>query len=54
MLQTYAGKNYALEYKDSLAATNWTTLPALRGNGAMQFLMDPAANGVQRFYRVHN
>jgi hypothetical protein len=52
LVQTYAGKMYALEYKPSLSAANWTTLPPIRGNGAMQFLVDPAANSTQRFYRV--
>jgi hypothetical protein len=53
VVQTYAGKNYALEYKDSLSATAWTSLPAVHGNGAMQFLSDSAADAAQRFYRVH-
>jgi hypothetical protein len=53
VLQTFAGKNYALEYKDTLAAAaNWASLPAIHGNGIMQFLIDPAADAQQRFYRV--
>jgi hypothetical protein len=52
VVQTYAGKTYALQYKDSLEATNWLTLPSLYGNGAKQFLIDPAATSAHRYYRV--
>jgi alpha-tubulin suppressor-like RCC1 family protein len=49
---TIAGKNYTLEYKTSLSAPNWTGIVTVRGNGAQQLLTDPAAVGLQRFYRV--
>jgi len=52
VLQTYAGKTYALEYKDSLAATSWILLPSIPGNGAKQFLIDSTATSVHRYYRV--
>jgi hypothetical protein len=52
VLQTFSGKIYTLEYKNSLNATSWIALPAVPGNGAMQFLTDPAATGPQRLYRV--
>ena len=52
VLQTFSGKTYTLEYKSSLAATNWTPAATVRGNGALQFLTDPAATVPQRFYRV--
>ncbi len=52
VLQTAAGRHYALEYKPTLAPTNWTALPPLYGNGALQFLVDPSAAVPQRFYRV--
>jgi M6 family metalloprotease-like protein len=51
-LRTRHGKNYALEFKNSLAATNWTALPAVTGNGALRILIDPGATTPRRFYRV--
>ena len=51
-VQTLCRKSYALEYKDSLAATNWTPLPATAGNGALRVLTDPTATATQRFYRM--
>ena len=52
LLQTYSGESYALEYKDSLTASTWTSLPATYGNGAIQFLVDPSAGSGHRYYRV--
>ena len=52
MAQTLSPRNYALEYKDSLAATNWTAVSTNAGNGALRILTDPAATGAQRFYRM--
>jgi hypothetical protein len=52
LVQTTAGKNYALQYKDSLTATSWTELFPIYGLGTMQFLFDPAATVPQRLYRV--
>jgi hypothetical protein len=51
-LQTLNRKSYALEYKDSLTATNWTTLSTNAGNGALRILTDPTATATQRFYRM--
>jgi hypothetical protein len=51
-LQTFAGRHYTLEYKNSLASSVWTSLVTLRGNGTPQLLTDPMATGQQRFYRV--
>jgi hypothetical protein len=50
--RTLAGKNYALQYRNSFAGTNWTALPTIRGNSVLQLLNDSAATDVQRFYRV--
>jgi hypothetical protein len=50
--QTLNRRNYALEFKDALTATNWTALPATSGNGALRVLADPDAAAPQRFYRV--
>ena len=52
LVQTLSTKNYALESKDSLAATNWTAVCTNSGNGALTILTDPAAAGPQRFYRM--
>jgi hypothetical protein len=52
LFQTLYRKNYALEFKNTLAASNWTALPTVAGNGALRLLIDPAATGAQRFYRV--
>ena len=51
-VQTLARGSYALEYKDSLGATNWTEACIQPGNGALRILTDPAATGTQRFYRM--
>jgi hypothetical protein len=52
LVQTLSRNNYALDCKDSLAATNWTALSTNAGNGALRILTDATAAGVQRFYRV--
>jgi hypothetical protein len=49
---TVVGKLYALEYVPSFSVTNWTSLPAVRGTGAVVPLTDPSASAAQRFYRV--
>ncbi len=52
LLQTFAGRHYALEYKNALSDLNWNTLPGLPGNGGWQFLVDRDAAAPQRYYRV--
>ena len=52
LLQTSYRRSYALESRDSLGATNWSSLPAVTGNGALRLLTDPAATAPQRFYRI--
>jgi O-glycosyl hydrolase len=52
LAQTLNRKNYALDCKNSLAATNWNALSTNTGNGALRMLTDPAATGAQRFYRM--
>ncbi len=52
LLPTVAGWYYALEYKATLAATNWTALPPIYGTGTLQFLVDLSATVPQRFYHV--
>ena len=51
-LQTQTGKNYVLQYRESLSISNWTSLPAVTGNGSVQTLSDSAAGNSNRFYRV--
>jgi alpha-tubulin suppressor-like RCC1 family protein len=51
LLQTLNRRSYTLEYKDSLAETNWTILSTNAGNGALKTLADPSAVAPQRFYR---
>ena len=52
LVQTLSPKSYALEFKDSLAATNWTAVSTNAGNGALRLLTDPTATGAWRFYRM--
>ena len=52
LLQTFNTRNYELEYKTSLTATTWISLPLVPGNGALRMLTDTSAAGPQRFYRV--
>jgi hypothetical protein len=52
LAQTLSPRNYALEYKDSLAATNWTAVSTNAGNGALRILTDPAATNAHGFYRM--
>lgn len=49
---TSSGKNYALEYKDSLKETSWTMLPFVPGNGNVVVLADVPATNQHRFYRA--
>src|SRR4029077_854259 len=51
-LQTFAGKNYALEYKTNLTTGVWAPAATLRGSGGLQFLTDPLATNRARVYRV--
>jgi hypothetical protein len=52
VVRTAFGKHYTLEYKDALAAANWTGVATVRGNGALQFLIDATATTPGRYYRV--
>ena len=52
LVQTLNGRNYALEFNDSLAATNWTGVCTNAGNGALRSLTDSTATGARRFYRL--
>ena len=52
LVQTLNRKSYALQYNNSLAATNWTDVSTTAGNGGLKILTDPAATSLQRFYRL--
>ena len=49
---TEHGRSYILEFTESMTPANWTALPAVTGDGAVNVLVDPAATNQQRFYRV--
>jgi hypothetical protein len=51
-IPTDLGHVYALEYKTSLADTQWTPLPLVAGTGGLTAPSDPTAAPGQRFYRV--
>jgi alpha-tubulin suppressor-like RCC1 family protein len=46
------GRLYWLEYKDSVTAPTWKTLPLNRGNASSLTLTDSLATVPQRFYRI--
>ncbi|MSU60068.1 MAG: hypothetical protein EXS35_18175 [Pedosphaera sp.] len=49
---SFQRKSYVLEFKNSLADPNWTTITTATGNGALLRLADPVATGPARYYRV--
>jgi hypothetical protein len=49
---TVRGKNYILEYTDSLSDSEWHALPAVMGDGTVKTLSDPSPDSQQRFYRI--
>lgn len=51
-LPSQSGRVYVLQYENSLADTNWNSLPLVPGNGGMLILTDPSPTNLQRFYRV--
>jgi hypothetical protein len=51
-LPSQSGRVYILQYENSLADTNWNSLPLVPGNGGMLILTDPFPANLQRFYRV--
>ena len=52
LIQTLNRKHYALEFKDSLTAANWTALSTNAGNGGLRVLTDPDTTASRRFYRM--
>lgn len=51
-VRTVSGWNYILEFKDALSQPDWTSLPAIPGDGSVKVLIDSATGVPQRFYRV--
>jgi hypothetical protein len=51
-IQTLSRRQYALEYKDSLSAADWTPVATNAGSGSLQMLCDPTATASGRFYRM--
>jgi hypothetical protein len=52
LFSTEVGRNYTLEYNDSLTDTNWTAAQTLPGTGSTITLTDSTATNPARFYRV--
>jgi hypothetical protein len=50
--QTGPGKTYIVQYIDSLASTNWQSLPNVAGDGAVKTATNSASGVAQRYYRV--
>jgi len=51
-IQSQAGANYVLEYKDALTDPAWQTVGTMEGTGGGIVLRDSRAAGSTRFYRV--
>jgi hypothetical protein len=51
-VQTVSGRGYALQYKDSLTGTSWTTMPPVAGTGGVITLTGPLGPNGHRFYRI--
>lgn len=49
---TENGKNYSLQYKDSVSATNWTSLSPVAGNGTVKTFTNSNPSVSNRFYRI--
>ena len=49
---TQNGKNYSLQYRDSISTTNWTPLPSIPGDGTIKTLTNSSPPITNRFYRV--
>jgi hypothetical protein len=52
LIPTHNGRVYRLEYRTSLADTNWIGLPLRAGTGGLLELSDPDISIAQKYYRV--
>lgn len=50
--ETVAGATYTVQYKDSVAATNWSTLVTRAGTGVTLTVSDRVVLGAHRIYRL--
>ena len=50
--QTEPGKNYSVQYVDSLSARNWQSLSDIAGDGAVKTVTNTTPTVSQRFFRV--
>ena len=51
-LATESGKNYVIEYKNSLSDVTWNTLSSVPGTGSVVVVTDAVSLAGSRFYRV--
>ena len=51
-IQTESGKNYTVQYVDSVSTLNWQNLPSISGDGTVKTVTKSAPNTPQRFYRL--
>ena len=51
-IQTESGKNYTVQYVDSVSTLNWQNLPSISGDGTVKTVTNSAPNVPQRFYRL--
>jgi len=49
---TDLGKNYTVQYKDSLNDTNWQNAQTIPGDGTTNTFFIPVADAAQRFFRL--
>jgi len=49
---TVAGKQYILEFKETLEAASWRPVSQVIGDGFVKKITDPSATASQRFYRL--
>jgi hypothetical protein len=46
------GRDFRLEYENSLTDKSWIALPLVAGNGRVLTLIDPTASDSERLYRI--
>ena len=51
-VMTALGRNYTLEFKNTVNDGAWTALPSVAGDGTVKILQDIGVSGPHRFYRV--
>jgi hypothetical protein len=51
---TAQGRQYHLEYKDSLSDAQWKPVTSVTGDGTERSFIDSYADGTTRFYRLRS